>query len=260
MKLSFKTTTLIAAIATTLFIILSRLLIPLDISDFGGNPILWQNKSTPLIWLCISSYILMCVSFYKSQLDLIKPSIAGRIISGLFIVILAFLVIEHLTHSHLNPVFPSDKIYRIVYYSILPYAVLIVLWCMYIFHDKLGTQVCLIKQTRKFRKNVLALAVIMSVALALHIVSTSIDVATSDSWIQYGGPKYGDWSFFSGILRNLLRCTIYITFICLCWKILFFKRYVNTEYSVRITTSSIPAGGKDLKLNIVKEQQNPSEQ
>jgi hypothetical protein len=260
MKTSFKTNTLIAAIATTLFIIISRLLIPLDISDFGGNPILWQNKSTPLIWLCILSYILMCVSFYKSQLDLSKPSIAGRVISGLFIVIFAFLVIEHLTHSYLNPLFPSDRIYRIVYYSILPYSIMVVLWCMYIFYDKLGIQVCLIKQTHKFRKNVLALAVIMSVALVLDVVVTSIDVATSDSWIQYGGPKYGDWSFISGILQNFLRCTIYVTLICLCWKILFFKKYVNPGYSVSITTSSVPAGGKDLKLDIAKEQQKPLEQ
>lgn len=258
---SFKSTTLIAAIATTLFMIISRLLVSLDISVFGGNPILWVHKSTPLYWLCIVSYILMCATFYRSKLELTGVSVVSRIISGVFIVIFAFLSIEHLTHYCLNPRFSHDyEAYRIVYYYILRYSVLIVLWGMYVFYDKLGIQVCLIKQTRKFRKNVLALAVIMSVALVLDVVATSIDVATSDSWIQYGGPKYGDWSFISGILQNLLRCTIYITFICLFWKILFFKRNVNPEYSVSITTSSVSAGGKNLKLNIVKEQQNPSEQ
>ena len=224
MTSSFKTTTLIAAIATTLFMIISRLLEPLDIAYFGGNPILWVHKSTPLYWLCIVSYILMCATFYKSKLDLTGVSVVSRIISGLFIIIFAFLSIEHLTHYYLNPRFSHNyEAYRIAYYYILRYSVLIVLWCMYIFHDKLGVHMCLIKQSQKFRKNVLALAVIMSVALTLHVVSTSIDVATSDSWIQYGGPKYGDWSFISGILQNLLRCTIYITFICLFWKILFFK-------------------------------------
>lgn len=209
MKLSFKTTILIAAIATTLYIIALWLLAPLDISDFGGNPILWANTSTPLYWLCIVSYVLMCAIFYKSQLYLKKPSIVGRIISGLFIVIFVFLLLGHLT-----------DVYRYVYYYVLRYSVLIVLWCMYIFYDKLSIQGHLTKPARKFRKNVLILALIMSVALVLHIVSTSIAVATSDAWMD---PPYGDWNYFSDILQYLLRCTIYITFICLFWKILFFK-------------------------------------
>ncbi len=222
-KSSFKTTTLIAAIATTLFMILSWLLAPLEISDFGGNVILWVNKMEPLYCLCFVSYILMCATFYKSKLDLTGVSVVSRIISGVFIVIFTYLLLVRLRDKYLDAPLPGNEAYRIVYYYILRYSVLIVLWCMYIFYDKLGIQECLINQTQKFRKYVLVLAVILSVALTLHIIPVINDVVTSDTWLLSARPMFGRWSIYVGILRNLLHCAIYITFICLCWKILFFK-------------------------------------
>ena len=221
---NFKTTTLIAAICTSIYVVLCWLYHDYGWTIFEGHILRWQYAMNPFRWLAIASIVLMLASACRLRISIPKSNLIWRIISGAYIAIFLCIVIAIL-HSWLDGyslLWWDDKwyaiMYRYAYFYTLRYLVLLTLWSMYIFYDKLDFQTN--APNPQQQKTISVVTWLTGGTLAFSIICDCIYLIYSATWTPFQVPE---WSYLLPYwkVEGMLRFVTYIALIYLFVYILF---------------------------------------
>lgn len=218
MKVSFKTTTLIAAICTSVHVVLCWLFHYYGWMLFEGHILRWQYAMKPFHWLAISSIVLMLTTAVRSRITMPKPDFLWRIVNGIYIAIFLSFVIA-IIPSWLDGYGPSifwweDRwyaaMYRYAYFYGLRYLVPITLWGMYFFYNKLGFQATNSNPQRL--KTISVVTRLIGCTLAFSIVCDCIYLTFAATWTPLRIPE---WSYLLPYWKVdwMLRFVTYIALI-----------------------------------------------
>lgn len=218
MKLSFRTTTLIAAICTTVYVVLCWLFHDYGWAIFEGHILRWQYAMKPFQWLAIASIVLILATATRSRITIPKSNLILRILSGIYIAIILSIVtaiIHSWYYGHGPTVFWREDrwyaaMYRYAYFYGLRYLVPATLWGLYIFYDKLGFKTN--SSNPQQRKTLSVITWLIGGTLTFSVLCDCIYLIFATTWTPLQIPE---WSYLLPYwkVEGLLRFVTYIALI-----------------------------------------------
>jgi hypothetical protein len=173
MKLSFKSSILVAAISLTVYLLLClpRQLFGFTLSDYYG---LWGfYAKEPFYWLYMASIVMIFAAAYRERIVPTR-NVWTRIASGIYIAIFACLfIIRGINISYLSYEIDTRDWWIWFDVRVLRYMTVVVLWLMYAFYDKLFVP-SVSDRPSSLAKAQLAVAWLEGIVLVLSVVTIGL--------------------------------------------------------------------------------------
>lgn len=242
MKPSFKTTALIAAICTTIYVVLCWLYHFYGWTIFEGHFLRWQYALKPFEWLSTASIVLMLATAVRSRIAIPKSNLFWRILSGVYVALFLSIVIAIINSFNESSFFWwNDRwysiMYRYAYFYGLRYLGPATLWGMYIFYDRLDFQTN--NSNPQQLKSISIIAWLIGGTLAFSAICTCIYLFLAATWTPLQIPE---WSYLlpTWKVEWMLRFITYIALIYLFAHIFFPKLdTINQTRNSHCTPGSI---------------------